>query len=268
MRNNSPIRCSANNQHDFLQVSMLVYEATMVPFVILFVICDVKLGSISILAHLPSIASFQLLKLLFLIIRIYFLTALIKCVLFFVLYAIMYIYYIIVFYTYELRLGLNPVSYRTSGMLREHVQNIFRVFRSLQVLHQHTLKLVGPHMVTNHMTFSMFSVYSTFVLVKYWIKLNVYICTLLLLADVFVILLWSLLIEAGRKLFKRGNKVINSWKLCQYKNYSELRKTNVFIRSCRPLLLKHNTMLFYQSSSLLVFYRGIVIGTARALLMT
>jgi len=75
-------------------------------------------------------------------------------------------------------------------------------------------------------------------------------------------------LEFGRFLFCRGTKVIKSWKVDEKNYQGESKVMKKFARSCKPIVLSYGKQFVVGRVSVLVFFRGIVRGTFRALLAT
>ncbi len=54
-------------------------------------------------------------------------------------------------------------------------------------------------------------IYSFFVLIRYWSKLNIYTKPLLVTSAIVEAACWTSIIVLGKVLSSKGNKVLNSW---------------------------------------------------------
>jgi len=165
----------------------------------------------------------------------------------------------------ELRIGRK--SYRMSKNLRS-LEAIQHVYRCLQVLHANVFGVFGLFLVICNATYMVTGIFYNFALIKYWNQLQLMSKSQLLLWNVMFMTFWASVLELGRFLFSKGHKVLSSWKgdkLENRKNYKVMKK---FLKSCKPIVLSYGKQFVIGRVSIFVFFRGVVRGTARALLTT
>jgi len=166
----------------------------------------------------------------------------------------------------ELRRG-RPNTYRMEDTLRRP-ENIRHVYRSLQVLHANALCFMGFFIVICNALFMATSIYWIFVLVRYWEKLQLISKAQIVIWSVVFMGAWTFVLELGRFLFSKGNKVLGSWKGGNWGSVRENRLMKKFHRSCKPIVLSYGRQFVVGKVSVLVFLRGVTRGMFRALLTT
>ncbi len=183
-------------------------------------------------------------------------------------FAIIYCFYLTIFYTKELRLGQPIQKYLTSPNLRKRSKNVQHIFRSFQVLHANTNALFGPYYLVFNALFMLCGIYINFVLIRYWTALQPHAKIPLSIGLVLSLSAWTNLLELGRFLYFRGNKVFKSWKNYKWDDGMDNKVMAKFGASCKPILFAYGTQFVIKNGSLFNFYRGVIRGTCRVLLTT
>lgn len=179
-----------------------------------------------------------------------------------------YLFYVTLFYTTELRLGQPKFKYRCDQFLRDNPETLRHVYRSFQVLHKTSMKMLGPYLLFINGTIMGLCIFNNFVLIRFWKNLQTFEKLPFIGGNYLSLIFWTSLLEFGRILFSRGNKVISSWKGNKWKSSFENKVMAKFRVSCKPLLLSYGTQFVIRKGNLFLFYRGIMRGTFRALLTT
>lgn len=178
-----------------------------------------------------------------------------------------YLAYFTQFLTKELRVGLK--SYRTVNKLRTpaHLQI---VFRSLQVLHTYAFTFMGKLIILCNATMMITPVSINLVLIRYWSEMDLFTIAPLLLASGLIVGFWTVTLELGRVFFLKGGKTMGSWKRANWGNIGMREKVIMkkFTKSCKPILMQYGKQFTIKRVSVLVYFRGVVRGTMRALLTT
>lgn len=177
-----------------------------------------------------------------------------------------YLFYVTLFYTTELRLGLPKHKYKSIRLLRENSEKLQHMYRAFQILHKYVMKIFGPYILCFNALFMINSIYLKVVLTKFWVKVQTYVKLPLVLGDILTLVIWISVLEFGRIMFSRGSKVISSWKGGKWKSRYENRIMKKFTISCKPLLLAYGTQFVIKRGNLFEFFKGITRGTIRALL--
>jgi len=165
----------------------------------------------------------------------------------------------------ELRLG--RISYRTSRSLRM-AKNARHEYRSLQILQANIFSLVGLFLGLFNAIFTIITVWMNFVLMRYWEELKI-ITKLQLLAWTSSIMgFWVVVLELGHFQQSKCLKMQGSWKTNNWENKKRDTFMKKFLRSCKPIVLSYGRQFVIGRVSVLVYFRGVVRGTFRALLTT
>jgi len=165
----------------------------------------------------------------------------------------------------ELRMGRS--KYKLKDSLRKP-ENIRHAYRCLQVLHANVFEVLGLFFVASNASFTIATLFCNFVLIKYWNQLQIFSKLQLLAWTVIFMSFWACVLELGRFLFSRGYKVLSSWKMNVKASTQERKLMQKFLRSCKPIVLSYGKQFVIGRVSVLVFFRGVVRGTFRALLTT
>lgn len=175
---------------------------------------------------------------------------------------IVYGYYITPFYLRELR--MSRPKYTTENRLRT-IPNIQIMFRGLQILHSHAMKVLGLLllMVNGYAMFT--TMFCNAVLILYSSRLSLMSRVQLTMMCFSMLLYWLFVLELGRYFFAKGSKTIGSWKGNKWGNDNKQMKK--FQRSCKPILICCGSEFVIRRATVLVFLRGVVRGTFRSLLL-
>lgn len=253
-----------NYFHDLLQLNNLVSMAGAAGMFSAFYVLDTS-GALFVGSLLPSGLFLSPLKFILLLMHIYH--AVVGCAAsaVFAILMIQYGFYVAMFYTVELRLGLKSEKYRAIQKIRENPQILRETYRAFRVLHTSFLHVVGVFLFLSNYLFMISTIYLNFVLLRYWKNLKTFAKAPLLIDDFVGLFVWTGLMELGRILFQRGNKVINSWKPKLVDKSLEGKVMKRFRLSCKPLVLAYGKTLELKRGSILGFYKAVTRGTFRAL---
>ncbi len=170
------------------------------------------------------------------------------------------------FFTTELRLGQPIQKYITSPNLRENSQTLRHTYRSFQVVHGSANALFGPYYLVFNALFMISCIYISFVLIKYWTVLPLHTKVPLVVGLLLQLTVWTSVMDVGRFLNDRGNKVLKSWKRYKWNGENNGKIMQKFGLSCKSLQLAYGTQFVIRKGSLFIFYRGVSKGTCRTLL--
>lgn len=178
---------------------------------------------------------------------------------------IVYCFYVAMV-TNELRHGRR--KYESEDSLRTF-RNTMHVYRCLQLFHANVICLFGPYLAVFNAIFMAATIFVSFVLMRYWEVLGPLTKTCLLLINFILLIFYLTILELGCIFCVGGIKMFRSWKKVQWsQNRLEKKKMKAFQRSCRPILLCWGTHFVIGRQSIIVYGKGVVRGTFRALLTT
>ncbi len=175
-----------------------------------------------------------------------------------------YGFYVTLLLTHELRLGRK--SYITLDTMR-NADNLKLMYRSFQVLHENAFCFLGLYLVCMDGVFMLASIYLNFILMRYWEELEVSTVVLLIMTTCLIMTVWTAVLELGKIFFIKGRKVLVSWKRKDWGTRYENKIMKQFRLGCKPILISYGKQFIITRVSILVFYRGIVRGTFRTVLM-
>lgn len=177
-----------------------------------------------------------------------------------------YGFYMTLLFTHELRLGKPPHFYHTLEKLRSKPYNLQLTYRSFQVLHHNTMRFIGYYLLAFYAAFTIAAVYVNFVLIHYWGVMHLITKALLLIVSIVIMGSWTSLLELGKLYFVNGSKLLNSWKGRKWGSNLDTRVMNRFRQSCKPILISYGKLFVIRRPTILIYFRGVVRGTFRALL--
>lgn len=176
------------------------------------------------------------------------------------------LWYLTVILTKELRLG--RTSYKTLNTLREQ-DNLRIIYRSFQILNENAMCFIGPYITMFHCLFVLFPALCNFLLIRYWHDLDL-LCKLPLLTGCFLVTgFWLLVLQLGKYLWVRGNRILTSWSRTSWSgSNTEMKIMRKFTKSCRPILIFHGKQLVVGRMTQFFYFKAVTRGTFRALLTT
>lgn len=176
----------------------------------------------------------------------------------------LYGFYVTLLLTQELRIGAK--HYLTVDKLRK-VHNLQLMFRSFQVLNENTMCFVGIYILIFNAVFELSTIFMNFALIKFWEDLPVLTKALLIMCNLTICWIWTAILEMGKLFFVRGGKVPASWKRKDWGCSFDNKLMKKFRLGSKPILISYGNQFVLRKVTILVFYRGIVRGTFRTLMM-
>lgn len=156
-----------------------------------------------------------------------------------------------------------------SGNNLRSANNIVHAYRCLQVLHRNAMSLFGPYLAAFNGIMMMSAIYVNFVLLRYWEILEPLTMTALITFNLLIITVYSLVLQLGCMFCIGSIRMLRSWKRHKWSECKfECRVMKAFQRSCRPILLSWENYFVLGRLSLVIYGRGVVRGTFRALVLT
>ncbi len=177
---------------------------------------------------------------------------------------LIYLYSVTMFYTKELVLGQN--HYATFKVLRSNPENLRKVFRAFQILNANLMCFLGMFIIYLHTVLMVVPIFGNFVLIKYWDRIHLIIKTSIGCTVCGALLFWTSVLQFGKYLWVRSNKILWSWKGVGWGSAKETRIMNKFRKSCKPVLLQNGNMIVIARMTQFKYMKGVVRGTFRSLL--
>ncbi len=174
-----------------------------------------------------------------------------------------FVFYVTVLLTKEMSLSRN--KYKTLNTLRQP-ENLRVVYRAFQVLFANFVCFIGRFVSLAHGFCITVPIFCNFLLIRYWSNLE-------LISRMFVVMLafmlfsfWTFVLQLGKYLFVRGNKILGSWQRKRWENQLERRVMKRFQKSCRLILIRCGNQLVLGRITQFNFVKSIMRGTFRSLL--
>lgn len=180
---------------------------------------------------------------------------------------IMYSYYIYFMISHELFMG--RAKYICDEKFRSG-QNIRKFYRSLQVIHQHTMQHsnLGIYVVIVNSFCEASSIYLSFVLIRFWTELKIVSKAPLIVGDLFSLGYWPVILQMGRMFYLGGCRTLGSWKRHDWGFQEQNKLMRKFVKSCQMILICYGKQFVVGRKSVLIYFKGVERGIFRVLLMT
>ncbi|CAL8136430.1 unnamed protein product [Orchesella dallaii] len=178
-----------------------------------------------------------------------------------------YIYTLTVIILPEFTTGRPSTSYGISGKLRTF-QRLPQFYRGLQILHSRALNLYGWMMIPFQTLCLNQVLFCNYILTTRWKEMEDLHKALLLLWSVMITIIYGGVLEYGGRLFQVGTKTLRSWEHFNWGTNWRNKYMKRFGKACRPIRIHYGNRYTIRKLTVLKFFRGIVRGTFRALLVT
>jgi len=156
--------------------------------------------------------------------------------------------------------------YRTSNALRT-VKNMLIEYRSIELLHEHFMGVLGFILVPLHFVFVKLILFCWYVLIRHSSGLRSEISGVFFMWSFAGCLFWSGLLQIGGAAYVQSDGVLHSWKLKDWGSSYNNRLMSKFRKSCKPILIKYGSTYVVKRLSLLKFLKGLTRGLFRILLL-
>ncbi len=174
-----------------------------------------------------------------------------------------FVLYVTVFLTKEMNMSRN--RYKTLDILREP-ENLRIVYRAFQVLFANMICFLGPFISLAHGFCVIGPIFCNFLLIRYWGNLEPVNKLFVVLLAIILFSFWTFVLQLGKYLFVRGNKILGSWKRKRWGNEIERKVMKRFHKSCRLILIRCGNQLVFVRITQFNFVKAILRGTFRSLL--
>lgn len=164
----------------------------------------------------------------------------------------------------ELRVGYRK-NYKCSVTLR-YPENLQKVYRMVQILQILANQILGPFLIPFQVISTLLFVFSGYTVITYRDQLAEEAVVVVIMWVIVGPVGWGSVLSMGGYLHSNGLKILNSWKHSRWMSSQEKKVMARFARSCTPVTISYGKVYVVQSTSLMVFVRGLSRGLVRALL--
>lgn len=173
------------------------------------------------------------------------------------------LFFLCILLTQELRLGLN--HYITNNSLRAS-RNLQLSYRSFQILNITVMDLMGKFLVVFNVAMMMIPINASFNLITHWDDMNFLGKAILITGAVLTFNFWMVILQLGKLLCVRGEKLLLSWKRAKWKSKEEAKLMSKFRKSCQLVLVRHEKIFVVRRITPFLYVKGVVRGIFRFLL--
>ncbi|CAL8145615.1 unnamed protein product [Orchesella dallaii] len=157
-------------------------------------------------------------------------------------------------------------GYNTRTCLRTF-QKLPHSYRSLQLLHGAAMQLYGPMLVPFQTLCTNQILFCNFILCTRWEETEILHRVILIFWSVFTMLGWGEVLKFSGALYLDGQRTLTSWKHWKWGTRRENRYMKRFGRAAKPIRVHDGTCYTIRKLTVLKFFRGIVRGTFRMILI-
>lgn len=158
-------------------------------------------------------------------------------------------------------------DYYTKPRFRE-AQTIRGLYRRFEIYHQIYLHLFSYILVPIQALILQLFLFCTYVLFNHSHTLNTAATMQFAIWCVFAVGTWSALIQVSGYVYSSSMKTLRSWKSHDWGSPYENKIMSRFARSCKPLSIGYHTTFVIRRLTILKFFKAVIRGTFRTLLMT
>ncbi len=176
---------------------------------------------------------------------------------------LVFLLYVTILLTKEMSLSRN--KYKTLDILRQP-ENLRVAYRAFQVLFANFVCFIGPFVSLAHAFSVCLPIFCNFFLIRYWGNLNLISKLFAIMIALILFSVWTFVLQLGKYLFVRGNKIVGSWKRQRWENKIEEKVMERFQKSYRLVLIRCGNQLVLGRITQFNFVKSIMRGTFRSLL--
>lgn len=175
-----------------------------------------------------------------------------------------YVCYITVLSTKELQLN-RKYPYKTAYKLRKAAA-IRHSFNSFQILHQSFISFLGPFIIYLQYVACFVPVLCFCVLILHWKSLQIISKLVLVVGWSITLGTWMVVLQMGKYLHIRGNKVFASWKRHDWETRQEQKIMSKYQKGCRLILIAYGKMLVVVKMTQFNYVKTLMILSCKALI--
>ncbi len=180
----------------------------------------------------------------------------------------LYMFYLTVIFTKELKLGQGRSKYRSLDILRTKSENLRHIYRCFQIINSNAMCFMGRFMAISHALCTIVPVLCNFILIRYWNTLDTLSKCPVIFGIPVALGYWTFVLQIGKYLFVRSHKILNSWKKHAWEDKMERKVMGKFVKSCRPVVLCWNKSLVFARITQFNYIKCIMRATFKVLLAT
>jgi hypothetical protein len=152
-------------------------------------------------------------------------------------------------------------GYKTKALLRLLPKHLTMEYRRIEVIQLNVNEQLGFALISLEALIGETVVFSNFVMLTMWQELDGITAGIFVFAAVGVTICWAGFLEGFGMFHKRGQELLESWKLAKWSSKMDRIWVKKFVMSCRPLAMRSKEHFCVKRLSSLKFLQAVVVGT-------
>jgi hypothetical protein len=152
-------------------------------------------------------------------------------------------------------------GYKTKGLLRLLPKHVTMEYRKIQVIQLNVNEQLGVTLISLEALIGETAVYSNFIMLTMWEELDGITAAVFVFIAVAVTIGWVVFLEGFGMFHKRGQELLESWRLASWSSKMDRIWVEKFVKSCRPLAMRSKEHFCVRRISSLKFLQAVVVGT-------
>jgi hypothetical protein len=152
-------------------------------------------------------------------------------------------------------------GYKTKWMLRLLPRHLTIEYRKIEVILLNANEILGVTLIPLQAVIAETAVFSNFAMLTMWEELDGVTAAVFIFVDLAVSIGWVGFLEEFGMFHKRGQELLESWRLARWSSKRDRLWVGKFVKSCRPLGMRSKDQFCVKRLSSLKFVQGIVVGT-------
>jgi hypothetical protein len=152
-------------------------------------------------------------------------------------------------------------GYKTKGLLRLLPKHLTMEYRKIEVIQLNVNEQLGVTLISLEALIGETVVFSNFALLTMWEELDGITAAVFVFVALGVTICWVGFLEGFGMFHKRGQELLESWRLATWSSKMDRIWVGKFAKSCRPLAMRSKEHFCVKRLSSLRFLQGVVVGT-------
>jgi hypothetical protein len=152
-------------------------------------------------------------------------------------------------------------GYKTKGLLRLLPKHLTMEYRKIEVIQLNVNEQLGVTLISLEALIGETVVFSNFALLTMWEELDGITAAVFVFVALGVTICWVGFLEGFGMFHKRGQELLESWRLATWSSKMDRIWVEKFAKSCRPLAMRSKEHFCVKRLSSLRFLQGVVVGT-------
>jgi hypothetical protein len=151
-------------------------------------------------------------------------------------------------------------GYKTKGLLRLLPKHLTMEYRKIEVIQLNVNEQLGVTLISLEALIGETVVFSNFALLTMWEELDGITAAVFVFVALGVTICWVGFLEGFGMFHKRGQELLESWRLARWSSKMDRIWVEKFAKTCRPLAMRSKEQFCVKRLSSLRFLQGVVVG--------